>query len=127
MSAAPSPRTVALDPVAVSAMFAANRIAVSLENIASLATDPRFLLEGEALDSVIGVTAAVLYDWILSFDEAARPADLRAGTRGIALEAEALWQAIRSHRGQVRAIARRARTWADTVCGWCATTGALAR
>lgn len=113
-----------LDPVAMTAMFAANRIASQLERIAALSTDGRFGFEAGVLDEVLGLVAKALHDWIVTLGDAARPADLRAGTEALRLEATGLFADMRRQRS-LSAIAIRARQWASAVKGWAQLTGGM--
>ncbi len=102
-------------------MYAAHRIASSLERIAAVVGDSRFVLDPGALDDVLGTVAAGLHDWIASMGEATHAADLRPGTAGLRLEATELFTALR-RRGELGALAWRARSWANDVTHWAEQT-----
>lgn len=115
-----------LDPGALTAMFAANRIARELDVIASFAHSERFVLSGDVLSDVMGLLGAQLRDWILSIDECARPSDLAPSAAALKDEAIALFTDVRGYRrSALPSLARRARRWADAVQGWASITGSL--
>lgn len=98
-------------------MFAANRIARQLAELAELSLSGRFVV-----DDVLGLEAKLVHTWFTELGDDSRPAELLRSTLALRLEAKALF-AMLLKREDVGEIARRARRWADAVQGWASLRG----